>query len=85
MAEPEYRRVQAYILEADRFSDREQPYALAWLAYIYVYPDKPDGKRPLPAAFGINADWADDLAECVESLVEEMRVPGFDQDDPQTL
>jgi hypothetical protein len=85
MSEAEYKRAQEYILEATLFSNREQPYALAWLAYIYVYPNKPDGKRPLPASFGMKDDWGNDIADAVETLVIDLRNPHFDRDDPALL
>lgn len=85
MTEVEYRRAQEYLLKA-WYADMPEPemaYGLAWLAYLYI--GKAPGKMPLPSGFGLDVDLAGDVAAQVESLVEEMRNPHFDRDDPATL
>jgi hypothetical protein len=80
MPEPEYRRAQEYILDADVFrgDDRMTAYGLSHLAFGYAYPGRPAGKQPVPAAFSLTAAEAAAVAERVDSIVIELRDPGFD-------
>jgi len=85
MTEAEYRRAREYMCEA-WWSDMPGPqmaYGLAWLAYLFI--GRALGKMPLPLGYGLDTDTAIDVRAQVESLVEDLRNPHFDRDDPATL
>lgn len=85
MTEAEYRRAQEYMLEAwwEKLPGPEMSYALAWLAYLYA--GQRLGKAPNAASCGVDDLLAAQTRESVESLLMDLRTPGFDQDDPATL
>lgn len=83
MTEAERVRAQEYICEAwYHLQESQVSYALAYLDTMGV----PGAPWPDPMTYGFMPETeAARLRDAVESLLEDLRTPGFDQDDPRTL